>query len=193
MKNFFEKLQDILYDFMDYIIMLLIVVAVVGIIGWRLDILFAKDNPSFKQKDPSTDTAINKEDLDDESDSEDEDKDSDETASDSDNKESNDEKSSSSQDEDIDNKDSSDSKKEDKDKDSDQESKSTKVKINIPKGSSSQAIADILKEEGLIDSENDFHKKVESMGVEKYLRADDYEIDSDSSLEKIIKIISNQE
>lgn len=43
MKDFIEKIKDVVYDGFDYIVMLGIVVLVVGIIGWRLDILFAKD------------------------------------------------------------------------------------------------------------------------------------------------------
>lgn len=44
MKVFFEKLKDILYDSIDYIIMLTIIIGVVFLIGWRLDGLFAKDS-----------------------------------------------------------------------------------------------------------------------------------------------------
>lgn len=40
MKNFFEKLLDFIYDYIDYIIMLVIILLVVGIIGWRLDLIF---------------------------------------------------------------------------------------------------------------------------------------------------------
>lgn len=43
MKKIIEKLKDILYDGFDYVVMLGIVVAVVAVIGWRLDILFASD------------------------------------------------------------------------------------------------------------------------------------------------------
>lgn len=40
MKNFLEKSKDILYDSIDYLIMLGIVIVVVSIIAWRLDLLF---------------------------------------------------------------------------------------------------------------------------------------------------------
>jgi hypothetical protein len=43
MKKILEKIQDILYDSLDYVIMLVIVLVVVAVIGWRLDVLFAKD------------------------------------------------------------------------------------------------------------------------------------------------------
>lgn len=51
MNNFFERLKDILYDSIDYIIMLAIIVGVVFVIGWRLDVLFAKDNLDNEPKD----------------------------------------------------------------------------------------------------------------------------------------------
>lgn len=43
MKRFFDWLKDFVYDSTDYIIMLLIIVSVVFVIGWRLDVLFADD------------------------------------------------------------------------------------------------------------------------------------------------------
>ncbi len=43
MNKFLEKLKDILYDSLDYVIMIVIVAVVIGVIGWRLDVLFAKD------------------------------------------------------------------------------------------------------------------------------------------------------
>lgn len=42
--RFFDKIRDILYDSVNYLLMLGIIVVVVGVIGWRLDILFEKDN-----------------------------------------------------------------------------------------------------------------------------------------------------
>ncbi|HZK33187.1 MAG TPA: hypothetical protein VFC60_01685 [Tissierellaceae bacterium] len=45
MKKFFEALKDFLYDSVDYIIVLSILAIVVVIIGWRIDLLFANDEP----------------------------------------------------------------------------------------------------------------------------------------------------
>ncbi|HLS53456.1 MAG TPA: hypothetical protein VK031_05760 [Tissierellaceae bacterium] len=39
-----EKIKDILYESMDYLIMLGIIVTIALIIGWRLDALFAKES-----------------------------------------------------------------------------------------------------------------------------------------------------
>ena len=46
MKDFFEKLFDLLYDYIDNIIMLAIIIIVVAIIGWRLDLIFTDDGTS---------------------------------------------------------------------------------------------------------------------------------------------------
>lgn len=43
MKKFFEWLKDMLYDSVDYIIMLGIVLSIVAVIGWRLNLLFENE------------------------------------------------------------------------------------------------------------------------------------------------------
>lgn len=51
MKEFWEKLRDLLYDSTDYIIILAVIVGVVFIINWRLDGLFAKDKLGTNDSD----------------------------------------------------------------------------------------------------------------------------------------------
>lgn len=164
MKKFFETLKDVLYDFMDYAMMLVIIVVVAGIIGWRLDILFAKDDPSFAQKDPAEETLISEKNTDsNEEDNSDKDTDSDQ-----------------------------DDTNQEEDSDKDKESPASTITVHIPQGSSTESIGNILEEKDLISSTSDFNKKVKSMKLEKHLRAGDYDIDSDSSLETIVKVIANQ-
>ena len=43
MQKFLDAIKDFLYDSVDYIIMIGIIGLVIFIIGWRLDLLFAKD------------------------------------------------------------------------------------------------------------------------------------------------------
>lgn len=50
MKKIFDWLKDFVYDSIDYIIMLLIIVSVVFVIGWRLDVLFANDAADIPPK-----------------------------------------------------------------------------------------------------------------------------------------------
>ena len=42
--KFREGLKDFFYDAIDYILMIVIILAVAGIIGWRLNILFHKED-----------------------------------------------------------------------------------------------------------------------------------------------------
>ena len=49
--NFYDKLKDFLYDSVDYLFMIGILVVVVGVIGWRLDVLFEKDTVSAQPSD----------------------------------------------------------------------------------------------------------------------------------------------
>lgn len=193
MKKFFETLKDVLYDFMDYAMMLVIIVVVIGVIGWRLDILFAEDDPNFQQKDIAEETVITEDEKDSDEDGADSDEDADsdkEEKRDSNGEEtdSDDQSETSSDREDSnDNKDNSD-----KDKDQDKKSQASTITVHIPQGSSTQSIGNILEEKDLINSIEDFNKKVKSMNLEKHLRAGDYDIDTNSSLEKIVRVIANQ-
>ncbi|WP_077368107.1 type IV pilin [Anaerosalibacter sp. Marseille-P3206] len=54
MKKFSEVLKDFFYDAIDYILMVVIIVIVAGIIGWRLNVLFDKD----KTKTPTVGNEI---------------------------------------------------------------------------------------------------------------------------------------
>ena len=76
MNKVVERVKDLFYDATDYILVLIIVVVVSGIIAWRLDLLFAKNNggspatstatsqvndASTNKKDASTNDLIEKE------------------------------------------------------------------------------------------------------------------------------------
>jgi len=66
------------------------------------------------------------------------------------------------------------------------------VTITIPNGSSGKTIGNILAEAGLCDSAQDFVDKANDLKLGTKLRAGDYTIPSDSSLEDIVKIIAHQ-
>ena len=51
--KFGEKLKDIFYDAIDYVLIIVIIIVVAGIISWRLNILFHKEdtnNPALGNK-----------------------------------------------------------------------------------------------------------------------------------------------
>ena len=170
MNNFFERLKDILYDSIDYIIMLAIIVGVVFVIGWRLDVLFAKDNLDNEPKDqiivetPKDPIEESKEDdiLEENLDTEGEILDNEEN------------------------------KPEDNLEKAPKEEEITIVTINIPEGSLPSKIGSILESNGLVSSKNDFVIKAQEMNLDRSLRSGKYEIKKNSSLEEIVKIIARR-
>ncbi len=170
MNNFFERLKDILYDSIDYIIMLAIIVGVVFVIGWRLDVLFAKDNLDNEPKDqiivetPKDPIEEPKEDdiLEENLDTEGEILDNEEN------------------------------KPEDNLEKAPKEEEIAIVTINIPEGSLPSKIGSILESNGLVSSKNDFVIKAQEMNLDRSLRSGKYEIKKNSSLEEIVKIIARR-
>lgn len=182
MEKFSEKLKDFFYDAIDYILMGVIILAVVGIIGWRLDVLFddsIKDAPVGKEIESSKDKKIasrnnssgNKSTA--------------ETKKDNNNSDAAAKK-------DNNNSDAAakkDNKKEN-DKNNDKSKKEEIVRVSIPKGSVSENVAEILKKDGLIKDESEFMAKVKEMNLETELKYGEYEIAKPSSMEDIIKKLS---
>lgn len=169
MKKFFEVVKDILYDSIDYIIMIGIVGIVVFIIGWRLDLLFAKDALDI----PPTDTVIenNKDNnVGEHWDNHNVEDPIDKTNDDTDNNDNNTNKP-------IDN-------------NKPEETKKDMVKITIPSGSLPSKIGSILEENGLVSSKSDFVLKAQELKLDTKLKSGNFEIKSNSSIEEILKIIT---
>lgn len=169
MKKFSEKLKDFFYDAIDYILMGVIIVAVAGIIGWRLDVLFddgiTKGSPIGKEIESSKDKKVA-------------------SRNSTSNKKSK---------TDVKKEEKKEGKKEDKkenDKNDDKSKKEELVKVSIPKGSVSENIAEILKDNGLIKDESEFMAKAREMNLETGLKYGEYEINKSSSMEDIIKKLS---
>lgn len=171
MEKFSDKLKDFFYDAIDYILMGVIILAVVGIIGWRLDVLFdggIKDAPIGKEIESSENKKIASRNNTNSNKSTTEakkDKNSSDAATKKDNKKEN-------------------------DKNDDKSKKEEIVKVSIPKGSVSENVAEILKKNGLIKDEAEFMAKVKEMNLETDLKYGEYEIAKSSSMEDIIKKLS---
>ncbi|WP_073196751.1 hypothetical protein [Caloranaerobacter azorensis] len=179
MNNFIEKFKDFLYDIIDYIIIISIIVIVIGIIGWRLDILFADntvktpiaDSKVVDNNNNNNNTSIDNDTSKDIADTKDDaeintpiqnDKQDSQTISNN----------------------------PDKNINSDNTQNTKVITINIPKGSLGPAIADILLKEGLIDSKTEFLNRAKELKLDTKLKAGSFKIESNSSLDKIIKIIA---
>lgn len=181
MKKIIEGIKDFLYDSIDYIIMIGIVGIVAIIIGWRLDLLFAKEAAKLPPKDniivenPRTDTRdddiVSNED-DNNSDIENSDENIDENTNENLDENSNDNNPiiDEGTEENI--------------------PESTVVKIVIPAGSLPSRIGSILEENNLISSRAEFVQKSQELKLDTKLKSGTFEINSNSSLEEIIRIIA---
>lgn len=168
MNSFIEKLKDFIYDSIDYLIIIAIIISVVFVIGWRLDILFAKDNLETNAPPIVIDNT------------DDNNKDDDIAANPDlppdDNKEPSNEPPDI-----VDNPDPVVPDPE-----------PTTVTITIPDGTLPSGIGSILESKGLISNKNDFVIQAQSMGLDRNLKSGTFEILSNSSMEEIVKIIARQ-
>ncbi len=180
MKNFIEGIKDILYDSIDYIIMIGIIGIVVFIIGWRLDLLFAKDALDIPSKDNIVIENNEEKQPDSIRDNPDQavEESSEETQDDEpkDNNEDNVIVENSPQDS----------------NDGVVESTEGKiVKITIPPGSLPSKIGSILESNGLV-SKTEFVQKAQELKLDTKLKSGSFEIKTGSSAEDIVKLIADK-
>lgn len=198
MRNFYEKLLDILYDYSDWLIMALVIVVIVATIGWRLDILFEKHTADL----PAGDTIVgDKDEKDKDKDQElgDKDKDQEENLEDPDGELDKEGGEDSPEDPDKDKtKDSNDNERTDKEPEGDKSNSrpispsGETVRVVIPDGSPSTSIGDILTNNGLISSSSDFVKRAEELGLDRRLQSGSFDIPKNASLDDIIKIVAKR-
>lgn len=176
MKTFIEKLKDFLYDSIDYVIIIAIIVGVVAVIGWRLDVLFAKDTLETTSPPILTDER---------------DRDGDIVDGESDLPSyPQDDVSQEPSDTPID--DNPDSPESDTPEAEPDPTPASSVTVTIPDGTLPSGIGSILESNGLVSSKNDFVIQAQSLGLDRRLRSGTYEIPDDSSLDEIIRIIAHQ-
>lgn len=184
MKNFVEKIKDFLYDATDYLLILVIIVGVVAVIGWRLDILFAKDMDKpdgDHNKPPITSIA-----------SDEKDNDRDIEKGDDENIENDDKVDNIDEDENKDNtgnENDQNADKNDEDKDSEPITEEIVI-VKIPSGSFPPAIANILLEKGLIENKMDFLIKSQELKLDTKLKSGEFKIKKGIGLEELIKTLA---
>ena len=164
MKKFLEGLKDILYDSTDYVIMIAIVGIVVFVIGWRLDLLFAKDAKDIPPKNNVVAET---------------DKDSNTKPSDPVSKDGK---------EDI----NINPPKEEPTEDNSKEEPATgqTIKVNIPNGSLPSQIGNILESNGLVSSNADFIEKLLEMKLDTKLKSGNYEFKTNTPIEDVITLLT---
>lgn len=186
MRKLLEGIKDFIYDSVDYFIVLCVVLLVGAIIGWRLPQLFASDLDKYPESEiaAATDESDNKE------------------VSETDKNPSKDDSNKTIEDnviEVVEEENDNSNSENTTDKSDPNESNSnvsnnngSTITVEIPSGSLSPKIADILKNKGLIDDTNEFLKKAKELKLDTKLRSGDFEIKQGSSLESIIKKIAGR-
>lgn len=166
-----DKLRDILYDSVDYIFMIFIIVIVVGVIGWRLDVLFAKD--AFESQTPGQIVVDNSSREDDEpSDIEDEPSDSVDPEQDPSGEENPVEE------------------PQEQPQQPDQPSSPVVVKVEIPVGSMPGKIGLLLEEKGVVSSSREFIAKAVELGLDTKLKSGSYNIQLGLPTEDVVRLLT---
>ncbi|WP_422485297.1 hypothetical protein [Gudongella sp. DL1XJH-153] len=164
-----DKIRDILYDSIDYIFMVFIIVIVVGVIGWRLDVLFAKD--ALESHTPGQIVVDNSSRADDNpSDNEDEPSDSTDPQDDPS---------------------SGDNPPEEPQEQPNQPSSPVVVKVEIPVGSMPGKIGLLLEEKGVVNSSREFIAKAVEMGLDTKLKSGTYNIQLGLPTEDVVRLLTN--
>lgn len=156
--NGWEKFKDKLYDYLDYVVVILIILLVGTVIKWRLDNLFLSENLSN-----TNESSINSSKKDSEINAED-------------NKKNN-------------QKNTSKEEKNEETNNTEQNEIKT-INIEIPEGAPSNEIGNILEDNNLIESSNDFVEKAAEMNLETKLKPGQYEFSNNMKLEEIIELIA---
>lgn len=193
MKKLIDTLKDYLYEAADYIIILIVIFSVGAIIGWRIPILFTsninktydKEIVEASKKDQEKEISDNQN-TDTKEDTNEENNNNDKNSEDNKETEANDDKEDNSNDSNEDNSTENDTSEENSSNDE------KIITVEIPKGSLSPAIAEILLNLGLIENISDFTIKAEELELDRALKYGTYKINTSSSLEDIIRQIAGQ-
>lgn len=203
--NFWEKFKDFLYNSIDYIIMLIVIIAVVCIISWRLDILFVNNGANStltKNIENNNDDKKVVESIDGnqntEANSEDNGEKLPETAGNADGSDeeapvetAGDEKPA---DEEAPTETAGDTNEEKPTEEKPQEEKPAEtggtIEVNIPAKSLPGEIGKILEQQGVVSSATDFVNKCVELKLDTKLKSGKFTFNKGASLDDVVKIIA---
>lgn len=201
--NFWEKFKDFLYNSIDYIIMLIVIIAVVCIISWRLDILFVNNGAnSTLTKNIENNNEDNKvvENIDGDQDNEATNEDNGEKVKEGADSEAPAEKAGDEKptDEEApvetagDAKDAEEKPAEEKpaEKAEEKPAQTGTVEVNIPAKSLPGEIGKILEQQGVVSSATDFVNKCVELKLDTKLKSGKFTINKGASLDDVVKIIA---
>ncbi len=202
--NFWEKFKDFLYNSIDYIIMLIVIIAVVCIISWRLDILFVNNGANStltKNIENNNDDKKVVENIDgdqnNEASNEDNGEKLPETAG---NTEGSDQEApvetagDANADEEAPKETAGDANEEKPTEEKPQEEKPAEtggtIEVNIPAKSLPGEIGKILEQQGVVSSATDFVNKCVELKLDTKLKSGKFTFNKGASLDDVVKIIA---
>lgn len=203
--NFWEKFKDFLYNSIDYIIMLIVIIAVVCIISWRLDILFVNNGANStltKNIENNNDDKKVVENIDGDQNTEASNEDNGEklpeTAGNADGSDeeapvetAGDEKPA---DEEAPTETAGDTNEEKPAEEKPQEEKPAEtggtIEVNIPAKSLPGEIGKILEQQGVVSSATDFVNKCVELKLDTKLKSGKFTFNKGASLDDVVKIIA---
>ncbi|WP_409226749.1 hypothetical protein [Gudongella sp. SC589] len=169
--KFMDKIRDVLYDSVDYIFMIVIVLVVIGVIGWRLDVLFAKDALGSQQPGQVIVDNSGREEYDPDQPSDEpevivegEEGSEDQVAQDGEPQE---------------------------EPGQPAQPSITIVQVEIPVGSMPGKIGLILEEKGVVTSSREFIAKAVELGLDTKLKSGTYKIQLGLPTEEIVRLLTN--
>lgn len=206
-----DKTKDLFYNAIDYLVMLVIIIGVVIILGWKFEMLFNKsttddttvveNNTEEDVKPTESDTGkkdISEVDKIDKKQSENnENTDSNPNETDvSTSDENNDTNSDTNADTNTtDENNTSDTNKPDETKQTETkpaENAGGEVTVNIPAGTLPGATGQILADNGIVESSEAFVKKAVELGLDRKLKSGEFKLTKGMSLDAVVKAIAKQ-
>lgn len=173
--NFWEKFKDFLYNSIDYIIMLIVIIAVVCIISWRLDILFVNNGANStltKNIENNNDDKKVVENIDGDQNTDGNNEDNGEKLPET----------------------AGDANEEKPAEEKPQEEKPAEtggtIEVNIPAKSLPGEIGKILEQQGVVSSATDFVNKCVELKLDTKLKSGKFTFNKGASLDDVVKIIA---
>ncbi|MCI6610361.1 MAG: hypothetical protein MSH08_06390 [Ezakiella sp.] len=198
-----DKKKDMFYNAIDYLVMLVIIIGVILILGWKFEILFNKTSNTDTEEvvQNNTQSDVNPSETDTKTQNIDEinkiDEKNSEKLENADNTETN-QNENTNNNENTETETSTETNQNENNKPTETTETKTEqtqatgeeIKINIPAGTLPGATGQILANAGLVESADAFVKKAVEMKLDRKLKSGDFTIKKGLSLEEIVKTIA---
>lgn len=190
-----DKTKDLLFNTIDYVVMIVIILGIVVILGHKFELLFNKgkvDSEVAQTDETNPEVNITNEDLNNKND---ENAENNATVDSNTNQDENTESTeidlTENTEENTDTNEAEENNNEDsKPEDTTPQATGEEVKITIPNGTLPGGIGEILASQGLVSSKEDFINKAVELQLDRKLRSGEFTFKKGQSLEEIIRTIA---